>query len=394
MKPRELICLAALTLFAFLSPALASTTWYVNGVTGSNNNDCKSPTTACKTIMHAIVLASSGDSISVAAAIYPESVQVPIGLTIVGAGAAKTIIDAGGVGQGIVVGVGFKTKVVLSRMTIRNSRATADGGGIYNCFGTLTIRDSIISGNSVTHGRGTLGYGGGIYNCPSSTLTIINTTISKNKAEIGGAICNGGTLTIINSTFSGNGARLHRAAAIANYGTLTITNSTFHGNSSSSSGFAGGILNGGLFNSSGTLVINNTTLSGNTAADGQGGAIFNVSGSTVVLQNSILANNAGGNCHGTVISNGYNLSSDDSCSFNGTGDLNDTDPKMGPLRNNGGPTLTMALLAGSPAMDAGNPNGCTDGQGNLLKTDQRGMPRPDKEDAGGCEIGAYERQSD
>jgi hypothetical protein len=52
------------------------------------------------------------------------------------------------------------------------------------------------------------------------------------------------------------------------------------------------------------------------------------------------------------------------------------------------------LLSGSPAIDAGNPNGCTDGNGNLLKTDQRGMPRPDKEDTGGCDMGAYERQSD
>jgi hypothetical protein len=64
------------------------------------------------------------------------------------------------------------------------------------------------------------------------------------------------------------------------------------------------------------------------------------------------------------------------------------------LQNNGGPTDTMALLPGSPAIDSGNPGGCTDGQGHLLKTDQRGKPRPDKEDASGCDVGAYERQSD
>jgi hypothetical protein len=66
---------------------------------------------------------------------------------------------------------------------------------------------------------------------------------------------------------------------------------------------------------------------------------------------------------------------------------------LGPLQNNGGPTPTMALLPGSPAIDAGNPSGCTDGLGHLLKTDQRGMPRPDKEDIGGCDMGAYERQN-
>jgi hypothetical protein len=95
-----------------------------------------------------------------------------------------------------------------------------------------------------------------------------------------------------------------------------------------------------------------------------------------------------------VTSLGYNLSSDNTCNFNKTGDQNNANPMLGPLQNNGGPTKTMALLSGSPAIDAGNPSGCTDGQGHLLKTDQRGMPRPNTEDTGGCYMGAYERQSD
>jgi hypothetical protein len=74
--------------------------------------------------------------------------------------------------------------------------------------------------------------------------------------------------------------------------------------------------------------------------------------------------------------------------------LNNTDPQLGPLQDNGGATQTMALPSGSAAVDAGNPSGCTNGDGDLLKTDQRGMPRPDKEDKGGCDMGAYERQSD
>ena len=94
---------------------------------------------------------------------------------------------------------------------------------------------------------------------------------------------------------------------------------------------------------------------------------------------------------GSIVSNGYNLSSDGTCPFNGPGDLQNTDPKLGPLQNNGGPTFTQALLAGSPAIDAGNPNGCTDGNGILLTTDQRGYPRPEKP-GGRCDIGAYEDQ--
>ena len=113
-----------------------------------------------------------------------------------------------------------------------------------------------------------------------------------------------------------------------------------------------------------------------------------------MLQNSIVANNAGGNCSGAVTSHGYNLSSDGTCDFDRAGDLNDTDPKLGRLRNNGGPTKTLALLPGSPAIDSGDPSGCTDNKGHLLKTDQRGKPRPDKEDAGGCDRGAYERHQD
>jgi len=88
------------------------------------------------------------------------------------------------------------------------------------------------------------------------------------------------------------------------------------------------------------------------------------------------------------------MSSDNTCNFNGPGDMNNTIPLLGTLGNYGGPTQTIPLLSGSPAIDAGNPSGCTDGHGILLKTDQRGQPRPDKEDKIGCDMGAFERQSD
>src|SRR5262249_56920994 len=112
-----------------------------------------------------------------------------------------------------------------------------------------------------------------------------------------------------------------------------------------------------------------------------------------IISDSILANNVGGNCSGSMVSKGYNLSTDGTCNFSYTGDLNNQDPLLGKLQNNGGPTDTSALRRGSPAIDAGNPAGCTDGQGNLLKTDQRGMPRPDHEDTGGCGMGAVEKQN-
>jgi hypothetical protein len=147
---------------------------------------------------------------------------------------------------------------------------------------------------------------------------------------------------------------------------------------------------GGIYNT-GTLTISNSTISGN-GAETSGG---NISG-TATLQNSILANaTSNGNCDRTLNSEGYNLSDDNTCNLNGTGDLNNTPAGLGTLGNYGGPTQTIPLLKGSLAIDAGNPNGCTDGNGHLLKTDQRGKPRPDKEDNGiGCDMGAYEKQSD
>ena len=170
---------------------------------------------------------------------------------------------------------------------------------------------------------------------------------------------------------------------IYNAGTATITNSTISGNN--------GYLRGGGILTTADLTINNSTISGNTAR-GVGG-IDKLSGS-VNLRNSIVAKNSGGNCSGVLNSDNYNLSSDETCHLYGFADLNNTDPKLGPLQNNGGPTMTMALLSGSPAIDAGNWRGCKDEPFRFLTTDQRGMPRPAnvKGSLHTCDIGAYEYQ--
>jgi hypothetical protein len=337
------------------STALASTTWYVNGVSGSDNHNCRSSQTACKTIGHAVSLTASGDSIRVAAATYAEHITIASSLNLIGSGASTTIIDGGRV---IVSTVG--SVVSISNVTIRNGRADS-GAGVLN-RAILTINNSTVSGNRV------FATGGGISNF--GTLTLNNSTVSGNIAECeifvcsvygdGGGIINngGGTLTINNSTIAGNMARSRFPTA------------------------GGGVLNNGI------LTISNSTVSGNSAHIG--GGIFGIA----TLQNSILANNGfGGNCHGSV-SSIFSLSSDNTCDLDGPGDLNNTDPKLGTLGYYGGPTQTIPLLSGSPAIDAGNPSGCTDQKGHLLKTDQRGLPRPDKEDKGGCDMGAYESQRD
>ena len=412
-------------LLALCVPIASATTWYVNGVSGSNSNNCKSPTTACKTIGHAISLAVSGDSIIVAHAIYAENLTIGKNLTILGSGAATTIIDGGGTATVVTISNG--THVTLSKMTIRNGNASTvvvidftmraiAGGGISNS-GTLTLTNSTVSGNSAPipcihsflfcESHGGTAWGGGIYN--SGALIISNSIISGNQAggycnatcsSFGGGIYNRGTLLMIkNSTLTGNIADTACSTSIscavgvggAFYtvgGTVTLNNSTVTANiADRCSGMCGGT-GGAIVNGSGNLAVNNSTVSGNYPA----GGIFN--SGTATLQNSILANNSGRNCRGIITSHGYNLSSDGSCPFSNTGDLNNTNPLLGTLGNYGGSTQTIPLLSGSPAIDSGNPNGCTDGQGHLLKTDQRGKPRPDIEDTAGCDRGAFERQSD
>jgi hypothetical protein len=220
----------------------------------------------------------------------------------------------------------------------------------------------------------------------------------------GGGISNAGILTILNTTLNGNSAARGGGIFNSNGATLILINNTVSGNRAGSDFVRGA--GGGIDNVDGTVTIS-STISGNSSVfcipfppfprcgDSYGGGI--ASSGSVKIQNSIVANNtSGGNCYstGTMTSKGYNMSSDGRCNFFSKGDWNNTDPMLGPLQNNRGPTWTMALQPGSPAIDAGNPLGCTDGQGHLLMTDQRGQPRPDKEDKTGCDIGAYERQSD
>jgi hypothetical protein len=389
-----------LALLVAITPTAFASVWYVDGVYGRNHNNCKSPETACKTIGHAISLASSGDTVRVAAATYTENLTISINLKVIGSGASTTIIDGGGVNTVVTIS---SAVVTLSGLTIQHGGATTLGGGIHNS-GTLTLNNGTVTQNQ-TKGLGSAG--GGIYN--SGILTINNSTISENSNSAsvsrgGGGILNvGGILTIKNSTISGNS--VHRAAGVVargggiyNAGTLTLNNSTLSGNFAVVARGPFGCAvpdGGGIYSQSGTVTINNSTLSGNFAencnGDGDGGGIYG----NVTLQNTIVANSPyGGNCSGTMTSKGYNLSSDNTCNFNGRGDFNDKYPGLGQLGNYGGPTQTIPLLHGSPAIDAGNPNGCTDGNGHLLRTDQREKPRPDREDKTGCDMGAFERQKD
>ena len=255
----------------------------------------------------------------------------------------------------------------------------------------LTIANSIVSDNS----------GRGVVNTTfrgESNLVIVNCTISGNGGGIASALSpdGGGSISVSNSTIIGNSADLGGGIACDQLGGLSIVNSTISGNSAGTSGGGlwialatqfgddGSIVNstisgnsagtsGGGISNVGALRITNSTISNNSAESG--GGIYNDVDGRLQISNTILNAGASGanivNDGGTVTSNGYNLSSDDGGGYlNGPGDQINTDPLLGPLRDNHGPTLTHAPLPNSPAIDAGDP-----GFTPPPSVDQRGFAR-------------------
>jgi hypothetical protein len=232
---------------------------------------------------------------------------------------------------------------------------------------------------------------------PSGNLSLYDLTVRRGLAGsvFGGGIRNEGTLTIVNSTVSdnvgvGTGPSIHRGAGIWNQGILKMVNSTV---SQNFFGQAINLLGAGIGNA-GVATIINSTVSGNLSSERllPPTDIENESGGSVVLKNSVLARCGGG---GSFVSLGYNLDSNGSCHLTEIGDGPNSNAGLGPLQNNGGPTETLALLPGSDAIDAGDPEGCKDFDGNVLTTDQRGFIRAVNGGSGSarCDIGAYEFNS-
>jgi hypothetical protein len=312
------------------------------------------------------------------------------GLTI-----ANGFVSGGGVGGGIYNEQGTLT---LTNCVVTNSQAVSSGGGgIYNDHAVLMATNCVISNNRSSNG-------GGINN-NQSMLTITNSTVTGNSGSNGGGILNDrGTATAQNCTIYQNGAAT--GAGISNSGSisaasLTVSNCTITGNSASgSNGSGGGIYNSPSSNA--VLTISSSTISDNIAGLNRGGSIYNNQGN-VQIGNTIVKNSTrnGGTIlnvgSGVITSAGYNLSSDaGGNALNSTGDQINTDPLLDPigLRDNGGPTMTIALQAGSPAID----NGKRDTIASLASSlDQRTEPRPFDDPAvantsggDGSDIGAYE----
>lgn len=297
----------------------------------------------------------------------------------------------------------------LDFTTVSNNVAGSFGGGINNnSGGSLTVRDSLVTGNSA----GGFG-GGGINNNSSGATLVVRTTISNNTAQNGGGLNNNssGSLSVADTLVSGNTAAggSQGGGGILNNssGFLNVFASTLSANSSGGSGGGGVNSNssgavdiqistitgntttgseggGGIFkNSSATITVSSATITGNASTNGGRNIHLDSPSGSFSLTNTIIANvPSGANCAGNpVTSNGFNLASDASCNLVAAGDRPNQDPLLAPLANNGGPTPTHGLQAGSPAIDTGTLTSPS------LPIDQRGVVRPV---GAGFDIGAFE----
>ncbi len=329
--------------------------------------------------------------------------------------------DGGNADGGAIRNFGNLT---LARSTFINNRVIAGSGG-NGYVGNHGDPGGPAAGGGSAGGAGGNGRGGALYN--SGTARIVSSTFTGNSGTggTGGAGGNGGPDYGYGSGGTGGvgGAGGAGIGAVFNAGSIEIINSTFasnsgspgsggaggaggSGNTSNGSGGSGG--NGGLGVGAfyGQCRITNCTFAGNFSGNGSGGSGGagghnglppfppdgnpGAPGSSVagtagictsggMLLNTILAANS---CAGSITDLGHNISSDSTCAFTNAGSLNNTGPQLGPLADNGGPTLTMALLPGSPAIDAGSSVGAP-------ATDQRGVARPQ---GAGVDIGAFELQ--
>jgi hypothetical protein len=373
-----------------LVPEAWGTDRYVSK-SGVNNLTC-TQVAPCSSIQHAVNVANSDDTISIGKGKFPENGGVIIAknLTVNGAGIFSTRVYGAWPGFSIFRiepdvtvtitdldvmdgkaeqggGIWNGGSLTLGRVRVWKNHAT-QGGGIFNT-GALRIYSSEIARNSAS------GSGGGLYNENFAELTEVRIVVNYADPGKSGGIENrtpvGFPLVITKrSEISHNSGH-----GIGNWGNMSLINTTVSRNNQL-----------GIFVADGFY----TELVHVTVAENGGGGLHlqAASGSDITLDNTIVANNAAAQCHlngGSIGSTG-SLVSDSTCGTFWPNTLVGVDPKLGPLKLNGGTTFTHALKPDSPAIDAGQPDFCE-------SEDQRGVSRPIDGNGDGtpnCDIGAFE----
>jgi len=364
----------ALALAAALGVAQATTfTVTTNGDAGDGTCD------ASCTLRDAVAAANlnaGADTITFASTLSGDTITLDIAgkghiaitdsLTIQGPGANLLTVSGGGVASSVDGGIFYDrvyvggNSLTLSGITLSGGSTVGKGGALSFAYGHLTLSRVAIQ-NSYAQA-----FGGGFYK-------------------------GSGTLNVNYSTISGNSAGSSGGGFSANYPTTSLIDTTISGNTANGSG--------GGFYARTTISVFNSTISGNTANSIGGGAW--ISKQNAYFTNSIVANNsapsmsefactAQSNGASSVTANNSLIEGSYACTgggtFTGSGNILGQDPKLGALTNNGGPTQTLALLPGSPAIDSGNNATCE-------TTDQRGQSRPydgDKNGSAICDMGAFE----
>jgi hypothetical protein len=397
----------------------------------SSVSDCATDNTDCS-LRQAIGLANADTTLDVISFHSGLTGTITLGsdlptiteqVTIQGPGASSITVDAA---THRIFDVKPSTPgdpVSISGLTLTGGGAVASttnpnrGGAVLNETGDLDLSDSLITGNNTTS------YGAGIYSgcdthCGAASngdgyqanLVLTNSTLSGNHttgAGGGGMYLNYGYATITSSTISGNTARWGGGIGLFNlqYGAF-IEKSTISGNSATDVGAGGGGVY--AYYNPDDLTIANSTISGNDAD--YGGGIYDHNSSptggshyNINVRSSIVAGNTG-TTGPDLYSNGGTLDVDFDLIGNGAGaTLNDTNPgsnivgsdaKLGVLADNGGPTMTMLPLAGSPAIDKGTSFGETSDQRGLTRPiDLADYPNSTAASADGTDIGAVELQT-
>ncbi len=410
------ICAAGLTLSLPVHPTLAApaaVSFTVNSSLDQIDNNvgdgvCLTTSGTCTlraAVMEADAASGAGATITLPAGLYsliipasgadgPQNgdlnLTTPDGghpvISLVGAGAASTIIDANQIDRVLIIGL--NRTAMISGLTLRDGYiAGSIGGGIAN-EGNLTLDHTTVTGNQ------SVVWGGGIWN--RGLLTVTNSTIGPyNTAPVGGGIfLSQGIVTLDRSTVYSNTAQ--NGAGIYNYVSqgLYLINSTVSHNTAATNG--GGIYNHGITNVYNSTIVFNSADTAAISSSAAGG-VFSDNAGTFNLRNTLLAGNnvavdrTPSDCAGTIHSYGFNLFGENPPCTLGSGDgawdVVNSLFLIGPLQSNGGPTLTHALLAGSNAIDNGDPAlGCV-GPSDLLATDQRGLPRVV---GASCDVGAFE----